>query len=153
MAAVNGNARTTGCTTAGKRVAEKNTPDNIHIGSMTRFMSPEAASMDLAREDTNSPKAENANEASTHRNPNCHIDPRNGTPNTSRANPRNAATSITSSASRDSRYDARYCQRRIGEATRRLSNFFCLASTIENPIPQIAEPRSEEHTSELQSLR
>src|ERR1700691_2780244 len=126
--------------TAGKRVAEKKTPDKIHMGSMTRFISPEADSMVVAREATSSPSAENAREVSTHRNPNCHIDPRNGTPNTSRANPRNPTTSITSIDSRDSRYDNKYCQRGMGEATSRLSNFFCLDSTIEKPNPQIAEP-------------
>ena len=47
---------------------------------------------------------------------------------------------MTSIDSRDSRYDARYCQRGIGEATNRLSSFFCRDSTIEKPIPQIAEP-------------
>src|ERR1700734_3943868 len=126
MAAVSGSARTTGWITAGKRVAEKKTPDKIHMGSMTRFISPEAASIVFAREATRSPSAENAREVNTHSNPNCHIDPRNGTPKTSRAKPRKPTTSITSIDRRDSRYDARYCQRGIGEGTRRLSSFFCL---------------------------
>ena len=84
--------------------------------------------------------AEKAIEVSTHKHPNCHNDPRNGTPNTSREKPRKPTTSITSMERRASKNDARYCQRGMGEATKRLSSFFCLASTIEKPMPQIAEP-------------
>src|SRR6202161_2181348 len=110
MAAVSGRARTPGWITAGKRVAEKNTPDKIHIGSMTRFISPEAASIVLAREATRSPSAEKDMDVSTHNKPNFHKEPRNGTQNTSRANPRKPTTSMTSIERRDNKYDARYCQ-------------------------------------------
>src|SRR5271155_965733 len=125
---------------AGKREAEKNIPDKIHIGSMTRFISPDAASMVVAREATKSPNEQNDSEVSTHSNPNCHSEPRKGTPNTSRAKPRKPTTSMTSIDSRESKYDARDCQRGIGEATSLLSSFFCRDSTIEKPIPQMAEP-------------
>jgi hypothetical protein len=47
---------------------------------------------------------------------------------------------MTSSSSRESRNEARNCQRGIGEATIRLSSFFCRASTMEKPSPHIAEP-------------
>src|ERR1035437_11121778 len=124
MAAVKGRARTADWITAGKREAEKKTPERIHIGSITRFINPEAASIVLARDDTRRPRAEKASEVRTHRNPSCHSDPRKGTPNTSLANPRNMATSMTSIANRDNRNAARYCQRGMGEATIRLSNFF-----------------------------
>ena len=93
-----------------------------------------------AREATSSPSAENASEVSTQSNPSSSSDPRNGTPKTSRAKPTNTTTSITSIASRDRINEARYCQRGIGEATSRFSSFFCRASTIEKPMPQIAEP-------------
>src|ERR1035438_5540077 len=105
-------------------------PERIHMGSMTRFIRPLTASVVLARELTSSPNAEKDSEASTHRNPNCHSEPRKGTPKASRANPRKTPTSITSNPSLEIKNEARYCQRGIGEAT-----------------------RSEEHTSELQSLR
>src|ERR1035441_1428782 len=134
---------------AGNLDAEKNTPDKIHIGSITRFISPDAASMVRARDATSRPSAENDNEVSTQRTANSASDPRKGTPNTSRANPRNATTSIASITRRDSRNEARYCHRGMGDATSRLSSFFWRASTIAKPRPH----RSEEHTSELQSLR
>src|SRR6185369_9495000 len=47
--AVSGSACTNGCTTAGKFDDEKNTPDATHIGTITRFIHPDAPSMVLAR--------------------------------------------------------------------------------------------------------
>src|ERR1035441_1034333 len=117
--------------TVGKREAEKNTPERIHMGSMTRFIRPEAASMVRAREATSSPSAEKASEVSTHRNPSSHNDPLNGTPKATRAKPKKTPTSMTSMINRESRNEARYCQRGMGEATRRLRRFFCRASPIE----------------------
>jgi hypothetical protein len=61
--------------TAGKRDAEKKTPDKIHMGSMTRFMRPEVASMVRAREETSRPSAEKESEASTQRTASCQSDP------------------------------------------------------------------------------
>src|ERR1700739_1358062 len=109
---------------AGKRLAEKKTPERIHIGSMTTFMSPETPSVVRARDATSNPRPENDMDISTQRNTTSNIDPRNGTPKTSHAKPRKATTSTTSITSRDSRKDIRYCQRGIGEATSRLSRFF-----------------------------
>src|ERR1700741_1300031 len=106
---------------AGKRLAEKKTPERIHIGSMTTFMRPGTPSVVGARHATSKPRPENDREFSTQRNASPNIDPRNGTPKTSHAKPRKATTSTTSITSRDSRKDIRYCQRGIGEATRRLS--------------------------------
>src|ERR1700730_17103540 len=37
IAAVNGSALITGCKESGKRCAEKNTPETIHIGIIVRF--------------------------------------------------------------------------------------------------------------------
>src|ERR1017187_5827809 len=110
--------------TAGKREAEKKTPERIHMGSMTRFISPDAASIVRAREETSNPSAENASEVSRHRNKSWRSDPRNGTPKARRANPKNAATSMMSIKSLDNKNDIRYCQRGMGEATRRFSSFF-----------------------------
>src|SRR5665213_3180351 len=126
--------------TAGNRDAEKKTPDKIHMGNMTRFINPDAASMVRAREEMSRPKAEKAIDVSTHRNANCSSEPRNGTPKTRPAKPRNASTSITSMTSRDNKNADKYCQRGMGEATMRLSNFFCRASTMAKPSPQMAEP-------------
>src|SRR5580698_3903225 len=100
---------------AGKRDEEKNTPEKIHMGSMTRFIRPDAASMVRARDEIKRPSAENDNEVSTHKMPNCHSGPRKGTPKASRANPRKAATSTISMMSRESRKDVRYCHRGMGE--------------------------------------
>ncbi len=94
------------------------------MGSMTRFISPETASMVLAREETNKPIAEKASEVRMQRKASSHSEPRNGTPKATFAKPRKASTSMTSMASRESKKDARYCQRGMGEATKRLSSFF-----------------------------
>ena len=72
--------------------------------------------------------------------PRSRSDPRKGTPKASRANPTNTITSITSIARRERINEAMYCQRGIGEATKRFSSFFCRASTIAKPMPQMAEP-------------
>src|SRR5829696_945463 len=63
--AVRGRAWIKGWSVSGKRDAEKKTPDKIHIGSITRFISPEAPSMVWAREDTSSPTDVNAREERT----------------------------------------------------------------------------------------
>ena len=105
-------------------------------GSSTRSQPPSSS---LATPPT-SPSAENTSETKTHSSPSCHSGPRNGTPNTSFANPRNTTTSTASITSRDSRYPVRYCHLGIGDATIRFSNFFCRPSTIENPNPHIADP-------------
>jgi hypothetical protein len=94
----------------------------------------------FAREATSSPSAENASEVIRHRIPSSTSDPRNGTPNTTRVNVKNAATSISSITSRDSRNEARYCHFGIGDATIRFSSFFCRASTIEKPKPPHRRP-------------
>lgn len=58
----------------GKRLAEKKTPETIHIGIMVRFIRPEAASMVFAHDASRSPIAEKVREASTHSKPSCHRD-------------------------------------------------------------------------------
>ena len=52
---VNGNSLITGWTISGKRSYEKKMPLRVHIGSMTRFISPDAVSIVLAREATRNP--------------------------------------------------------------------------------------------------
>ena len=47
--AVSGSALMIGCTMSGKRCAEKNTPDRIHIGTCSRFIRFETASIVRAR--------------------------------------------------------------------------------------------------------
>ena len=47
-----------GCAASGKRSDEKKMPESIHIGSITRFIRPETASIVLARLATNSPSPE-----------------------------------------------------------------------------------------------
>src|SRR6266481_7283547 len=48
MTAVNGSALMIGCIISGNFCEEKNTPEAIHIGIITIFIRPEAASMVLA---------------------------------------------------------------------------------------------------------
>src|SRR2546430_1670211 len=52
FSAVSGSSLMSGCTMSGKCFDEKNTPDTMYIGSMTRFISPETASIVLARQAT-----------------------------------------------------------------------------------------------------
>ena len=66
MIAVSGSALMTGCTKSGNRWAEKKTPETIHIGIITVFISPDAASMVRARDAINNPSALNDSEPSTH---------------------------------------------------------------------------------------
>src|SRR6185437_7131578 len=112
-----GSARMNGCTAPGKRSAEKKIPERIHIGNITRFISPETASMVFARHAVSSPRELKHSEAIMHRIASCHKEPRSGTPKTSTAKARNATTSNGSISNRESTKDARYCQRRIGDAT------------------------------------
>src|SRR6267143_3681886 len=137
--AVRGSARMNGCTILGKRLAEKKTPERIHIGSIVRFIKPETACIVFARDAIRSPIAEKVREARTHNKASCQKEPLAGTPKAKCENPRNAPTSITSSRSLQKRNEARYCQRGIGDAMSRLSSFFCRASTIEKPSAHIAE--------------
>src|ERR1035441_8604144 len=80
MAAVSGRALMNGWTTSGNRWAEKKTPDTIHIGIITVFIRPEAASMVRARDAINNPRALKDNEPSTHSSARSRNDPRRGTP-------------------------------------------------------------------------
>ena len=48
-------ARITGCIRSGKRCAEKNTPDTIHIGIMIEFVSPDTSSIVRTRDAISSP--------------------------------------------------------------------------------------------------
>src|SRR6476660_7176126 len=107
---------------SGKREDEKNTPEKIHIGSIARFMSPDAPSMVWAREAISSPSEAKQSEDSRQINKSSGRDPRIGTPNTSTAKPRSSPTSRNSSVSRDKAKEARYCQRDIGVAISRLSS-------------------------------
>src|ERR1700733_5781322 len=115
---------------AGKRVAEKKIPERIHMGSMTRFISPETASMVLSRDETRRPRAEKASDVRMQTKASSQKEPRNGTLKATRANERKTPTSIISRAMREMRNEARYCQWGMGDATRRLRSFFCLASTM-----------------------
>ena len=49
FSAVSGSALMNGCTIAGKRSYEKNTPENIHIGIITKLISPLTLSIFCAR--------------------------------------------------------------------------------------------------------
>src|SRR5262249_3225536 len=55
LSAVRGSAWMNGCAAFGKRSAEKKTPEKSHIGTMTRFIRPLAASRVRARAATSRP--------------------------------------------------------------------------------------------------
>src|SRR6186997_2124094 len=105
--AVSGSAWMMGCTASGKLPAEKKTPDATHMGSMSRFMRPDAASIVLAREATSRPNDPKTSAPSRHATPNATSDPRIGTPKAKYPNDAITVTSITISPSRITRKDAR----------------------------------------------
>ena len=133
MAAVSGSAWMNGCSAAGNRLAEKNTPEKTHMGIMMKFISPETASMVRARLATSSPSALKASAVATHTSASCHSGPRSGTPKTSAPKPSSAPTSAISSTSRANKNDSRYSALDIGEATSRFSSFCLRAYTMANP--------------------
>src|ERR1700733_12097788 len=96
---------------AGKRVAEKKIPERIHMGSMTRFISPETASMVWARDETRRQRVEKASDVRKQTKSSSQSEPWNGPPKATRANERKTPTSIISMAMREMRNEARYCQR------------------------------------------
>ena len=59
ITAVSGSALIIGCTASGKRCAEKNTPDSTHIGTCTRFIRFDTASIVRARLAISRPSALN----------------------------------------------------------------------------------------------
>src|SRR6267154_905062 len=79
---VSGSAFTTGIIASGKRAYEKNVPDRIHIGSITRFISPDTASMVRARLATSMPSPANDRAPSTVMNATAANEPRTPTWNT-----------------------------------------------------------------------
>ena len=129
-----------GCTTLGKFADEKKTPENIHIGSMMKFIMPDTASVVRARDALRSPSPPNETAASTQINSNVPGDPRKGTPNAQWPNPRSVTISRSRKTRREQRNEKRYCARDIGVAISRLSSFLLRAVTIANPRPQMLEP-------------
>ena len=79
ITAVSGSALITGCITLGNRCAEKKTPEPIHMGNMTAFISPDAASMVCARAAINNPMEQKHNELRTHNSATPPSEPRTGT--------------------------------------------------------------------------
>ena len=65
MKALSGSRRMAGCTTRGKRLDEKNTPENTIIGSVTRLMRPLAVSLFCARDAQSRPRPANDQEPSS----------------------------------------------------------------------------------------
>src|SRR6185312_4670732 len=105
-----------GCMACGKLDAEKNTPENTHIGSIIRFMSPDAPSTVRTREAPSRPIAPKVSDAIRQMKASAAHEPRAGTPKTSTPKPKSVTTSKQRSVKRDSRNDARYSARRIGVA-------------------------------------
>jgi 1-acyl-sn-glycerol-3-phosphate acyltransferase len=82
--------------------AGKKLPDSSHIGIITKFMSPDTASIVRARHATKSPSAENASAATRLTAMKPSHEPRTSTPNTIAPNPTIAPTSSTSHTNRAS---------------------------------------------------
>ena len=101
LSAVSGSAFTNGIMASGKREYEKNVPDKIHIGSITRFISPETPSIVFARLATSRPSPANANDPSTVIPASDTNEPRTATPNSSQPNPTSATTSTIRNTSRE----------------------------------------------------
>src|SRR3954462_2339929 len=120
---------------SGKREDEKKTPEKIHIGSIARFMRPDAPSMVCARDAISSPSEAKQREDSRQIRSSSGKEPRMGTPNTSTANPRSSPPSRKRGVRPDKEKEARYCQRDTGVAISRLSSRFLRASTMANPSP------------------
>ena len=77
--AIGGLADTNAASAPEKRCAEKNTPERIHIGIITVFIRPDAASMVWAREAISNPRALNASDPKTHSTARSSMEPRTGT--------------------------------------------------------------------------
>ena len=67
---------------AGKRSVEKKMPEKIHIGTITRFMSPDTPSMVLGRAAVSSPRPLKARAPSSDTAESSSTDPRMGTSRT-----------------------------------------------------------------------
>ena len=66
--------------------------------------------------------------------------PRKGTPNTSHPKVAITTISVVRIRMRESRYDARYSARDMGDAISRFSSLRRRASTMLNPMPHIPSP-------------
>ena len=107
LSAVSGRAFTNGCTASGKRAYEKNVPERIHIGSITRFISPDTASIVRARLATSIPSPANDSAPSTVTSASDPSDPRTPTRNISQPKPTSAAISRKRNSRRDKTKDVR----------------------------------------------
>ena len=87
MTAVSGSAWMSGWTASGNLEEEKNTPEKIHIGSMTTFMMPDTPSTVRGRAASSSPSEANARAESMQIPARTTSEPRTGTPNTITAKP------------------------------------------------------------------
>src|SRR5262245_9506382 len=65
LSAVSGSALMNGCRRSGNRAAEKKLPDSNHIGSITRFINPDAPSIVWVRAPTSNPIPANVSEPTT----------------------------------------------------------------------------------------
>src|SRR6266550_1892634 len=101
LSAVSGSALTNGIIASGKRAYEKNVPDRIHIGSITRFINPDTPSIVLALLATSNPSPANAKAPRIVMPASVKNDPRTATPNNSQPNPTSATTSRIRNTSRD----------------------------------------------------
>ncbi len=115
-------------------------PDSSHIGSITRFISPETASSVLARLATSSPKPENVIAPSKISSTTAATLPYIITPNASRAKTSSTSTSGTMNSKRLIMMPARKSLRRIGVARNRLSSLRMRMSTVTKPTPHSPPP-------------
>src|ERR1051326_5282757 len=107
FSAVSGSAWMNGCSTGGKRADEKNVPDNNHIGSMMKFISPDTPSIVVGRAATSSPMPEKVKPPSMAISATLNHEPRTVKPNAIVAKTITAATSSTRNSKRESMNESR----------------------------------------------
>jgi hypothetical protein len=137
LSAVSGKAFTNGWIALGKRSDEKNTPEKTNIGSITRFIRPEAVSIFFARLPTRRPRPAKTNAPSVETSATETSEPCRRTSNTSQPKKSSSSISAKTSSTRLVISAPRKCVRRMGVATRRFSSRRERMSTMPKPTPHI----------------
>ena len=129
MSAVSGKSRSHGCTAAGKRAVEKNTPEATNIGSCTRLIRPFTVWVFSAREASKRPMPAKASAPSSETPIKSGSEPATPTLNASQPKPSSTGSSRKRNNARISTKEVRNCARDIGVATMRLSSLRVRIST------------------------
>ena len=137
LRAVSGSSASTGCSTSGKCVAEKNTPDTTNMGIMTRFMRPPTVSVFWARLATRMARPAKASAPANDTTPSATQLPVTRTSKARRANRRMLPTSNGTEPERAMACASNRSRRRMGVASKRLSSLRTRMLTMTQPMPHI----------------